>query len=408
MGRPDPLFSEGEDDNMNIKERIDHYAPHGVELRRALHQNPELGLKEHRTTELIRRELESYGITILNTGLETGLIAEIQGTKPGAGRTAAVRADIDALPVQEETGLEFSSQVPGVSHACGHDMHTAALLLAARVLKEIEGEFSGTVRLLFQPAEESGNGARMMIEHGAMADPTPEVVLGIHTWPDTPAGMIGVRPGASHASSDTITIKVKGKGGHGAHPYRCVDPVMVSAYLLTQLQTIVSRELPMVESGVLTFGTIHGGTAPNVIPGEVEIQGTLRTLNAKWREEMVSSIRRIAKSCCESLRAQAEVTVKEGMPVLLNTPGVIEGICASAHRVLGPDSVQELTTASPGSDDFSCYLGLAPGALFRMGTGNDDPATHIGLHNGGNRFDERGIAAGGAVIAQYLLDFLQS
>ncbi|OUQ77916.1 M20 family metallopeptidase [Flavonifractor sp. An100] len=392
---------------MNVKERIDQYAPHAVELRRALHRNPELSLHEIQTTDLIRRELESYGISIVDSGLETGLIAEIHGTKPGSGKTAAVRADIDALPVQEETGLDFCSQIPGVSHACGHDLHTAALLLAARVLKEMESEFSGTVRLLFQPAEETGRGAHMMIEHGAMANPLPDVVLGIHTWPDTPAGMIGVRPGASHASSDTITIKVKGKGGHGAHPYRCVDPIIVSAYLLTQLQSIVSRELPMVEGGVLTFGLIRGGTAANVIPGEVELQGTLRTLNAKWREEMIASIQRIAKSCCEAMRAQAEVTIKEGMPVLYNTPEIIEGIRSSANTVLGPDCVQELPAASPGSDDFSCYLALTPGALFRMGTGNEDPATHVGLHNGGNRFDERGIATGGAVIAQYLLDFLQ-
>lgn len=318
---------------------------------------------------------------------------------------AAVRADIDALPVPERTGEAFASEVPGVSHACGHDLHTAALLLAARVLKEMEDQFSGTVRLMFQPSEENGAGARLMIGHGAM-EPCPDVVLGVHTWPDTPGGMIGVKPGPSHASSDTVVIKVKGKGGHGAHPYRCVDPVMASAYLLTQLQTIVSRELPMVEAGVLTFGMIRGGTAANVIPDEVEIHGTLRTLNAKWREQMIESIRRVAKSSCEAMRAQAEVTITEGMPVLYNVPEVIEDIRASAAKVLGADHIQELTNASPGSDDFSCYLAYAPGALFRMGTGNEDPSTHAGLHNGGNRFDERGIPAAAAVIARYLLDFL--
>lgn len=393
---------------MDLRERIALYTDHAVALRRRLHENPELGLHETQTTVLIRRELEDYGIPILDAGLETGLIAELRGTRPGPGRTAAVRADIDALPIQEETGEKFSSRVPGVSHACGHDLHTAALLLAARALKDAEGEFSGTVRLLFQPAEETGQGARMMLAHGAMENPRPDVVLGIHTWPDTPAGMIGVRPGPSHASSDAIVIKVKGKGGHGAHPYRCVDPIIVSAYLLTQLQTIVSRELPMVEGGVLTFGMIRGGTAPNVIPGEVELQGTLRTLSAQWREHIIRSIRRISRSCCEAMGAEAEVSVSEGMPVLFNTPEIIDGIRASAQKILGPDCVQELPTASPGSDDFSCYLALAPGALFRMGTGNEDPATHVGLHNAGNRFDERGISAGAAVIAQYLLDFLQA
>ena len=392
---------------MEVKKWIDQYADHAIELRRTLHRNPELSGQEWETTALIRRELESYGIRILDSGLTTGLIAEIRGTAEGSGKTAAVRADIDALPVQEKTGEEFTSEISGSSHACGHDLHTAALLLAARVLKQMEHSFSGIVRLMFQPSEEKGTGARTMIGHGAMENPKPDVVLGVHTWPDTPAGMIGVKPGASHASSDNVVIKVRGKGGHGAHPYRCVDPVLASAFLLTQIQTIISRELPMVEAGVLSFGVIRGGTAANVIPDEVEIQGTLRTLNAEWREQIIKSIHRIAKSSCEAMRAEAEVTISEGMPVLYNTPEMIDGIRSSAAKVLGVDCVQELENASHGSDDFSCYLAYAPGALFRMGTGNEDPATHVGLHNGGNRFDERGIPAAAAVITQFLLDFLK-
>lgn len=390
---------------MDVMTLIEQYTQQAIALRRELHRHPELSGKEVETTALIRRELESYGVTVLDSGLDTGLIAEIHGTKEGAGKMAAVRADIDALPVLEKTGEPFASEVPGVSHACGHDLHTAALLLVARALKEMEDRFSGTVRLMFQPSEENGAGARLMIAHGAM-EPRPDVVIGVHAWPDTPGGMIGVKPGPSHASSDTVVIKVRGKGGHGAHPYRCVDPVMASAYLLTQLQTIVSRELPMVEGGVLTFGMIRGGTAANVIPDEVEVHGTLRTLNAKWREQMIESIYRIAKSSCEAMRAEAEVIITEGMPVLYNVPEIIGDIRSSAAEVLGADYIQELTNASPGSDDFSCYLAYAPGALFRMGTGNEDPATHVGLHNGGNRFDERGIPAAAAVIAQYLLNFL--
>ena len=184
---------------MDIKALIDRYEGHAVSLRRELHRHPELSMEEVDTTALIRRELESYGIEVRETGLETGLIAEIRGKKPGADRIAAVRADIDALPVQEDTGLEFASERKGVSHACGHDLHTASVLLAARILKEAEEEFSGTVRLLFQPAEEKGIGARLMLEHGAM-EPRPDVVLGIHTWPDTPGGMIGVRPEIGRAS----------------------------------------------------------------------------------------------------------------------------------------------------------------------------------------------------------------
>lgn len=391
---------------MDIMNKIEQYTAHAIELRREIHRSPELSGKEYETTARIRRELSQYGIPVRESGLETGLIADICGKKPGMGRTIAVRADIDALPVQEKTGEEFASQIPGVSHACGHDLHTVALLLAARVLKDMEDDFCGTVRLMFQPAEENGDGAKAMIAHGALENPRPDAVLGIHTWPDTPAGMVGVKSGPSHASSDTITIRVKGKGGHGAHPYRCVDPVMASAYLLTQLQTLVSRELPMTESAVLTFGSIHGGTAANVIPDEVELQGTLRCLNAEWRQKLLASVKRVSEECCASVRAEAEVIIKEGMPPLINDAAMIERLAASAEKVLGPDHVRRLPNASPGSDDFAFYLEQVPGILFRMGTGNEDPSTHVGLHNGGNRFDERGIPAGAAVMVQYILDYL--
>ncbi len=392
---------------MNVKEHVARYSDHAIALRRVIHENPELSGKEYETTALIRRELESFGAEILSAPLETGLIAEVHGKKPGAGKTIAVRADIDALPVQENTGLPFSSKKEKVSHSCGHDLHTVTALLAARVLAERVEEFSGTVRLLFQPAEETGAGAGMMLAAGAMEAPTKaDEIIGLHTWPDTPAGKIGVRRGASHASSDNITIRVKGVGGHGAHPYRCVDPIMVSAYLLTQLQSIVSRELPMVESGVLTFGMIQGGTAANVIPDEVVLKGTLRTLDPDWRKKMIDSIRRISENCCTAMRATAEVIVEESMPVLVNTLDVIDRISASAEKALGEGSVEQLATASPGSDDFSCYLPKAPGALFRIGTGNEDPATHIGLHNGRQCFDERAIPTGAAVLVQYMLDTL--
>lgn len=393
---------------MEWKQRMKQYTPQAIQFRRALHEHPELSGNEYQTTQQIRRELNRCEIPILDEfKLDTGLVAEIHGCAPGVEKTVAIRADIDALPIREETGLPFASQISGISHACGHDLHTAALLLCARVLQEEKKHFSGTVRLLFQPSEENGNGARTMIQAGVMRRPTPvDLVLGLHTWPDTPAGMIGVRYGASHASSDTIVIRVKGVGGHGAHPYRCVDPIVASAYLLTQLQSVVSRELPMVESGVLTFGMINGGTAPNVIPDEVILKGTLRTLDPKWRENMIHSIHRISASCCEAMRATAEVTVEEGMPVLMNTNSVIDGLRSSAGTALGAENVQLLSSASPGSDDFSCYLAHAPGALFRIGTGNEDSNTHIGLHNGRNCFDERAIPTGAAVLVQYVLDVL--
>ena len=390
---------------MNVQETVNQYESYGIELRRQIHRHPELSNKEHNTTAFIRAELAKFGIEPVDLGLETGLVADIYGKKPGAGRMVAIRADIDALPVKEATGEEFASENEGVSHACGHDLHTAALLVAARVLAEHADEFSGTVRLMFQPAEESGDGARTLLAHHVLG-PKPDFVLGFHTWPDTPAGMVGVRFGASHASSDAIKIKVKGKGGHGAHPYRCIDPVVAACYMVTQMQTIISRELSISGGGVLTFGRIQGGTAANVIPNEVELEGTLRALDPTKRQQMKDSIVRVAKGSCEAMRAEAEVTIEEGMPPLVNDLTVIGKVRDAAVKALGAQRVEELKQASPGSDDFACYLEQVPGALFRMGTGNEDPSTHIGLHNGKNRFDERGIATAATVLVQFVCDEL--
>ncbi|KAB0577185.1 hippurate hydrolase [Fusobacterium naviforme] len=392
---------------MQIKRLIDQYAAEAVEWRREIHRNPELSMEETATTAFIRDKLQKWGISIRDSGIETGIIAEIDGSKSGKNRVAAVRADIDALPVQERGSASFASVKEGVCHACGHDLHTASLLLTARVLSENRNLFSGKVRLLFQPAEESGAGARIMIEHGALEAPKPDVILGIHTWPDTPAGMIGTKSGPSHASSDTVKIVVRGRGGHGAHPYRCVDPVVAASYLITEMQTILSREVPMNEGVVLTFGSIHGGTASNVIPDQVVIEGTLRTLSETWRKNTLESIRRIARGCCEAMKAEAEVIITEGMPPLINVPEVIALVEKAADQALGEGHVMHLPSASPGSDDFARYLEFVPGALYRMGTGNDDPDSHIGLHNGKNVFDERGIATAAAVTAQFLIDYLQ-
>ncbi len=391
---------------MNVWQIVESNTEYGIRIRREIHRHPELSLKEVNTTATIRRELESMGIQPLDLGLETGVVADIHGTKPGRNKTLAVRADIDALPVREETNEPFASECDGISHACGHDTHLAALMLAARVLQEHRDAFSGTVRLMFQPAEEIGCGARMLIERGVLENPRPDYVLALHTWPDTPAGKVGVRFGASHASSDTIRIIVKGKGGHGAHPYRCVDPIVTACFLVAQLQTVISRELSINDGGVLTFGRIQGGTAPNVIPGEVKLEGTLRALDPRTRVQMLDSIRRIAVSCCEAMRAEADVVVEEGMPPLVNDLTVIGMVKDAAVKALGAENVVELPNASPGSDDFAFYLERVPGALFRIGTGNEDPATHIGLHNGKNRFDERCIPSGATVLTQFVLDAL--
>ena len=391
---------------MNVQELAQKYAPHAIELRRELHRNPELGNEEFRTTELIRRELTSYGIEIQElNGLKTGVTAVIRGGKPG--KTVGIREDIDALPLEEKTGLEFAS-CNGLAHACGHDIHCSSLLLTARILQEMREELAGNVRLIFQPAEEKVTGAEDMLAAGVMElEPKCDCVIGFHCSPEIDAGTIGLIKGPANASTDTVYITVQGKGGHGAHPYRCVDPIITSAYMLTQMQTIISRENPAVQPAVLTFGMIQGGTAINIIPTEVQLGGTLRAFNEEGRRKIWDAIHRVANNSCQAMRATAQVEVKEGVPCLINNADVIDRLRAAADTVLGPDHIYAIPNPSPGSDDFSRFSELVPGAQFRVGTGNDDPQTRIGLHNPQNIFDEAGIPTGAMVMAQYALDYLK-
>lgn len=377
--------------------------PHAIELRRTLHRFPELSFKEDRTTALIVRELLSYGARVLDGFLPTGVTALISGSHPG--RTILVREDIDALPMEEATGLEFSSQVSGACHSCGHDIHTASLLLVAKTLCSIKEELHGNVLLVFQPAEETASGAKALFAAGfGQGETHYDEVIGFHVEPSLKAGTIGLIKGPANASTDLVRITVRSSGGHGAHPYRCADPVTAAGYLLTQLQTIISRENPALQPAVLTFGTIHGGTASNIIPTEVEMTGTLRTFHEEGRHAMWQSIRRIAEHGAAAMRAGAEVEIKEGVPVLVNSPTVIDHISIAAEKVLGKENIVFLENPSPGSDDFSCFLTHAPGVQFRVGTANASEESKLGIHNPKNIFDEDSIYTSGAVMLQYILD----
>lgn len=390
----------------SVNKLAQQYLAETVDVRRKIHAKPELSCEEYATTELILSELARYGIEGERLpGMSTGAVAVIRGAKPG--KTVGFRADIDALPLTEDTGLPFASQNQGFAHACGHDIHTSALLLAARVLNDLKDTLCGNVRLIFQPAEEiMPGGALKMIETGFMGqEPKCDSIVGVHVSPEFPAGSIGVIKGAANAATDSVFITVKGVGGHGAHPYRCVDPIVTSAYLLTQLQTILSRENPAMQPAVLTFGTIHGGTAMNVIPSQVEMTGTLRTFGEESRRRIWDAIRRVSKGSCEAMRAQVEVRINEGAPALINSGEVIDRIAAAAAKTIGSENVVWYENASPGSDDFSRFLAFCPGAQFRVGTGNNLPESRIGLHNPRNIFDEKSIEVAAAVMAQYALDF---
>ncbi len=361
-------------------------------LRREIHAFPELAFQEFKTTELIERSLKSYGIETFPNGDKTGVIGILKGAKPG--RTIALRADIDALPVQEASGLPYASTREGLSHACGHDIHTAALLGAARLLSELKNEICGTIKFLFQPAEESTNGAKSMIANGALDNPRVDAIICAHTWPDIPGGSIGVRKGAMLAAADSFKININGKGGHAAHPHKCVDPIVVGAYIITQLQTVVSREVSPTDSAVVTVGKMIAGTASNIIPSQAIIEGTFRTVSKETRGHIKDSIARIAKLTAESLNAVAEVEFGMGVPPTICDPEIVDIASEAVIQLLGEDKLLPLAVPSMGAEDFAEYLEFVPGALLRLGTADERPESRFALHSPKVVFDEQSIVAG--------------
>ena len=377
-----------------------------IQMRRHIHQNPELSNQEFQTTKLIQEKLTEYGIEIADIGLKTGVVGVLKGRF--SGKTLAIREDIDALPMKELTGLPFASASDGVCHSCGHDIHTTVLLYTAKILSALKDELHGNVMFLFQPAEENGSGAKQLIDCGFDQVLKPDAFVGLHVAPKLNAGCIGLKDGPASASSDMFQIRVTGKGGHGAHPENCVDPIMISAYILTQLQTIVSRENHPIHPAVLTVGSIHGGQANNVIPDYVDMGGTLRSLEPESRQAMQEAIDRITLSCASAMRGKAEVTWNKGMPPLVNDTPIVDGIRAAAQKLLPADAIKTIADPSLGSEDFSyLFPAYGPGAQFSLGCGNDsDPNTRHGLHNSKNVFDEGCLAVGTAVLVQYARDFL--
>lgn len=383
----------------------DHYNE-AVKVRRELHRFPELGHQELRTTERIRQFLEAAGIEILEYPLKTGIVARICGK--GQGETLAVREDIDALPMEECTGLRIASCRPGISHACGHDIHTAILLLTAKVLNELKEQFHGTLLLIFQPAEETCDGARGMLQAGVLKRHPADQIVGLHCSPSVPLGRVGIIAGENNASCDIVKITITGRGGHGAHPEDCVDPLMAAGFLLTQIQTLISRETSPMKPAVLTFGQLAAGTAPNIIPDQAFLCGTLRTLDAKVRGQLLEAIPRMAGNCCRAMRAECRTVFENGMPPLVNDPGIAAQFAEAAEKSLGVGAAVRLTVPSMGSDDFSCLLEqCGRGGQFLIGTFNPSrPETGIGLHNSKNVFPDETIGYGAAVLCRYALDTL--
>ncbi|PIE34089.1 hypothetical protein CSA56_09275 [candidate division KSB3 bacterium] len=375
-----------------------------IRIRRHLHKFPELGNQEYETSTFIKTKLSEYGIQEFASLPGTGVVARIKGGKEG--KTVAIRADIDALPITEETGLPYASANPGVMHACGHDVHTTVGLGCAKVLNSIKDQIAGNVTFIFQPAEERLNGARDMISAGALEQPQVDAIMALHSWPDIPAGTIGVRKGPFLASADVFTIRVHGKQGHAAHPHRCVDPIVISGQIVTNLQTIVSREIPPTEPLVVTIGKIQGGTAPNIIPSVVEMAGTVRTLNPELRARIPEMLTRVVQGMARAMRGEADVGYQWGTPPVISDDTLYQLIEENTKTILGEEKLVYLAEPSMGGEDFAFYLEKVPGVFFRLGTYSEKLGERAPLHSPFFAVDEACLPVGVAVMCRSVYSYL--
>lgn len=381
---------------------------HVTAVRHELHRHPELGYKEHRTREVIERELEEIGLEFRG-GLAggTGVLAWLPATgDPSGAATVALRADIDALPIQEETGVAYASETPGVMHACGHDGHTATLIGVARQLVRTPMR-PNNVLFMFQPAEEGGAGAERMcadgVLDGSVLGRPADRVFGLHGWPELEVGRIATRNGPILASTDEVNITITGSGCHAAYPHLGVDPVVATAHVITALQTISSRTVAPVDPVVLTFGAIHGGSARNVIPDSVTIKGTLRTLHADTRARCERMIRQIASGTAAALGASASIDWRVGYPVTVNDPGATDRVRAAGARVLGPVRVMERPTPTMGGEDFSFYGRHAPASFFFVGLKPEGADLCPNLHTPTFDFNDDALPVGIAMMCELAL-----
>ena len=393
----------------DIRNDVDEIMPGVIADRRHLHQHPELAFEEHETAKLVAERLASLGVEDIRTGVgRTGVTGLIKGTGtgPGGDRVVLFRADMDALPIDEENEVDYKSTAPGKMHACGHDAHTAMLLGSARVLMDMRDRFAGTVKLLFQPAEEvPPGGAIEMIEDGALEEPKVDAVFGLHAAAELPAGKIGVRDGVASAGSDRFRLTIQGKGGHAARPNDSIDPVVVGAHIVTALQTLVSREVDPIGSAVVTVGSIVSGEAFNVIPDTAVLKGTVRTLDPEVRALIAERLPALARGVGAAMRAEVDVWYFMGYPSMVNDPAMTSIVREAATAVVGAENVVE-SPVGMGGEDFARYLELRPGSFFRVGTRNEERNIVFGHHHPRFDVEEEGMAAGIATTVETLVRYL--
>ncbi len=391
---------------MNIKSKINtlskKYTAGIIDLRRKIHANPELSFQEFETSNLVYSKLKPLKLNSLNRIAKTGVVGVIKGTGKN-GKCVGLRADMDALPILENTGLAFASKNEGVMHACGHDAHTSMLYGAALILNDLKEELNGSVKLIFQPAEEKNpGGASIMIKEGALENPKVNAIFGQHVIVGKPAGSLGFCPGVTFASQDELYITIYGKQAHGAKPHASVDPIVIASQVIMALQTIVSRNTNPYDPIVITIGKIEGGTATNIIPSEVKLSGTIRTLNEKLRKKSLKLIERTLKGITISSGAKFRFDIAPGYPELVNDDKLTEFAERSAKEFSGAKNVFKAERIM-GAEDFAYYLKKAPGTFYRIGVGNTSD-----IHTPAINIDESALPAGAAFLAYLAWDYLKN
>ncbi len=377
-----------------------------VSIRRYLHMNPELSFHEFETAKFVASKLKEMNISFQDNVAGTGLVGIISG-KNDNGKVVALRADMDALPILEANNVEYKSTKDGVMHACGHDAHTASLLGAASILNELKDQFDGTIKLIFQPGEEKlPGGASLMIKEGALENPKPNSVIGQHVMPLIPSGKVGFRSGIYMASTDELYLKVIGKGGHGAMPHLNIDPVLITSHLIVALQQIVSRVGNPTMPSVLSFGKVIANGATNVIPNEVYIEGTFRTLNEAWRAEAHQHMLDMAHQLVQSMGGRLEFEIRKGYPTLINDEVLTAKAKSSAIEYLGNENVLDLDIWM-AAEDFSFYSQVAPACFYRLGTRNESRGITSSVHTPTFDIEEESLKIGAGLMSYLALKELR-
>jgi len=372
-----------------------------VANRRHLHQHPELSFEEYETSAFVKAELDKLGIPHISMA-NTGVVAYISGERP-SDRVVALRADMDALPITEIPGREYGSKRAGVMHACGHDVHTSSLMGTARILQSLKADFGGMVKLIFQPGEERlPGGASLMIKEGVLQNPAPQAVIGQHVMPAIPIGKVGFRAGKYMASTDELYVTVTGKGGHGAQPQQNIDPVVITAHIITALQQVISRIADPRMPTVLSFGKVIANGATNVIPNEVYLEGTFRTFDEKWRKEAHKRMKKMATGIAESMGATCDFDIRVGYPFLVNEEKLTAEVRGYAEEFLGKENVIDLDLWLAG-EDFAYYSQETNACFYRLGTGNEAKGITSAVHTPTFDIDENALALSTGLMAYIAL-----